>query len=1012
MLSPGRKVNTLSIARKLSAAGYATTNEPVQSYIASDDEEEEGPVNDDSVHVTVRLRPFIKEEIARGDASTLCVSMPTKRTLEILDSGENASPQSFCFDRTYWSHDADHEHYATQDTLYRELGVSMLRQALRGFNTCIFAYGQTGSGKSYSVIGGEAEESRGLLPRIVDGLFQHLERSPEGSTWSCMVSFMEIYNERIRDLISAEADPMDLKVRSHPVLGSTVVGLTDSTVTTREDVMELIAYGLSHRTVGATAMNFQSSRSHCIFTFKTSSTSDKDVTKVSQTHVVDLAGSERAGRTQAHGERLKEGVAINLSLSTLARVIKALAENASKAGKKLKNPPFRDSKLTFVLKESLSGNSRTYMMAAISPSVCDFEESMSTLRFAHSVKQVKLKAVANEMNAGNERAVEAQLQEELERMKEQLSQQATMHAVEVARLKEKANQVEEQRLLVQSLGRPQNYCQSARGHSVFQFGRVNAGDASMRRRQSDGEDSPGMPQTAQMGRVDTLLQELMNSDTDSGDGISESEEESDSEEEEKDNEEPGPDPMEMQALIENLRTDLAAAREEAEELRMQSSLLGFQQNKDIREDQKKEQAEEEMFELKRKLAETEFQLEDVQRQFEEAQATHDAELQRLHEADRAKSEEIQRLRDADFEKSEELQRLRVANSADCSSSQELTRLREADRDKLEELQRLHIENCANAKELDATQRQLRETSQRYEEELQSLRRTEHAQSQDIARLKALCEQQEEELVRLQSLIGGANSGEHSTVVWDSCTGGTTTSPQLDTHFDWSLPPASESQPSQSKARRGPQPCRFSDVFGRSPAQSISYASAAKLGSPSFKKKPSIRGPLPARLSVKAASPFAPVSLSSLCTESDESRVSRGLSEPPPRKRAGLLSLWTHKNELAKLMVVLEEDKKELAAAQMEAQYLRKQLEAHITGGVGSHSTTSPRHANHDKEHRRHNHTSSTTSGFEGVSFTSVMAQLGIGCPQFPSAPPDFQNPPSSRDRHGRAHGHGERTVHR
>jgi len=180
------------------------------------------------------------------------------------------------------------------------------------------------------------------------------------------------------------------------------------------------------RHVGATAMNATSSRSHCIFTFKTSVSEEGGNAKMSQTHLVDLAGSERAGRTKATGDRLQEAAAINKSLSNLARVISELAK-----GKKRNNPPFRDSKLTYILKESLCGNSKTIMMAAISPSAIDYDETLSTMKFAQSVKQVQTHAVQNKVN---EKSIEEQLRKELDSLKSKLQQYESEKSEDARRL--------------------------------------------------------------------------------------------------------------------------------------------------------------------------------------------------------------------------------------------------------------------------------------------------------------------------------------------------------------------------------------------------------------------------------------------------------------------------------------------------------------------------------------------------------------------------------------------------
>jgi len=376
-------------------------------------------LDDDSpaIKVCIRVRPFIREELegdrAVGGDVRLCIQMPT--TTQVVMTREGDDPRSFDFDRCYWSHNKEHPLYADQQTLQEELGECMLEKALAGFNNCIFAYGQTGSGKSFSVLGGTGE-ARGLLPRVVEGLFRHLAAMPAGTTCKTIVAFLEIYNEQIRDLL-AQPDPtgkqQKLDVKQHPVLGTIVPGLTEAAVGTCQEVLDLVDYGTNMRQVSATAMNATSSRSHCIFTFKTSVSASGGQAKMSQTHFVDLAGSERAGRTKATGDRLKEGASINQSLSTLARCISELAKKKGKKG----NPPFRDSRLTYILKESLAGNSKTVMMAAISPSECDYEETLSTMKFAQSAKQVSTKAVANSVN---EKGVEEALRRELEELRAQL----------------------------------------------------------------------------------------------------------------------------------------------------------------------------------------------------------------------------------------------------------------------------------------------------------------------------------------------------------------------------------------------------------------------------------------------------------------------------------------------------------------------------------------------------------------------------------------------------------------
>lgn len=426
------------------------------------------------VKVTVRVRPFIKEEYERdGGQPVLCMHMPTKTSLDVMH--QDYEKKSFEFDRTYWSfaENCTHSpHFASQELIYKELGVMMLDHAIDGFNNCIFAYGQTATGKSHSVLGTNTPEGRGLLPRIVHGLFEHFQKLPRSCTCKCLVSFMEIYNEQIRDLLIHTDDTLDvpaqdverkaamvfqerkasgnakgakpsLEVRQHPILGIIIPGLTEAAVACKEDVLGLIEYGITTRTVGATAMNYCSSRSHCIFSFKTSITNPEGMARRSQTYLVDLAGSERLSRTKATATALKESVGINSSLSALAHVIHSLAENCTPGqdGKKKKAsvPLFRNSKLTFILKESLCGNSKTVMMAAVSPSVSDYEETMSTLKFAQSAKRVQTHATVNEVS---EAGMQQQLQQQIKALREDLANMTKMRAADAELLRER-----EERLL-------------------------------------------------------------------------------------------------------------------------------------------------------------------------------------------------------------------------------------------------------------------------------------------------------------------------------------------------------------------------------------------------------------------------------------------------------------------------------------------------------------------------------------------------------------------------------------
>lgn len=328
--------------------------------------------------------------------------------------------KTFAFDRSYWSFDRAAPNYAGQDNLHEDLGKPLLDNAFQGYNNCIFAYGQTGSGKSYSMMGYGAEY--GIIPKICQDMFERIKVVQADKNASCTVevSYLEIYNERVRDLLNP-SNKGNLRVREHPSTGPYVEDLAKLVVQSFPEIENLMDEGNKARTVAATNMNETSSRSHAVFTLTLTqkrhdvetSMSGERVAKIS---LVDLAGSERAQSTGATGARLKEGAEINRSLSTLGRVIAALADMSQ--GKKKTQVPYRDSILTWLLKDSLGGNSMTAMIAAISPADINFEETLSTLRYADSAKRIKNHAVVNE--DPNARMIR-ELKEELAKLRSQLT---------------------------------------------------------------------------------------------------------------------------------------------------------------------------------------------------------------------------------------------------------------------------------------------------------------------------------------------------------------------------------------------------------------------------------------------------------------------------------------------------------------------------------------------------------------------------------------------------------------
>ncbi|XP_059805992.1 kinesin-like protein KIF1A isoform X4 [Hypanus sabinus] len=317
------------------------------------------------------------------------------------------APKSFNFDYSYWSHTTPADiNYASQQQVYRDIGEEMLQHAFEGYNVCIFAYGQTGAGKSYTMMGKQEKEQQGIIPQLCEDLFARINDSANANlSYSVEVSYMEIYCERVRDLLNPKTKG-NLRVREHPILGPYVEDLSKLAVTSYNDISDLMDSGNKARTVAATNMNETSSRSHAvfniIFTQKThDSSADSTSEKVSKISLVDLAGSERADSTGAKGTRLKEGANINKSLTTLGKVISALAEvdsgsNKNKKKKKTDFIPYRDSVLTWLLRENLGGNSRTAMVAALSPADINYDETLSTLRYADRAKQIRCNAVINE----------------------------------------------------------------------------------------------------------------------------------------------------------------------------------------------------------------------------------------------------------------------------------------------------------------------------------------------------------------------------------------------------------------------------------------------------------------------------------------------------------------------------------------------------------------------------------------------------------------------------------------
>ncbi|AEE76799.1 phragmoplast-associated kinesin-related protein [Arabidopsis thaliana] len=373
-------------------------------------------VSDSGVKVIVRMKPPSK-----GEEEEMIVKKISNDALTINE-------QTFTFDSI-----ADPE--STQDEIFQLVGAPLVENCLAGFNSSVFAYGQTGSGKTYTMWGpanGLLEEhlsgdQRGLTPRVFELLFarlseeqaKHAERQLK---YQCRCSFLEIYNEQITDLLDPSLK--NLMIREDVKSGVYVENLTEEYVKNLKDLSKLLVKGLANRRTGATSVNAESSRSHCVFTCVVESHC-KSVAdglssfKTSRINLVDLAGSERQKLTGAAGDRLKEAGNINRSLSQLGNLINILAE-ISQTGKQ-RHIPYRDSRLTFLLQESLGGNAKLAMVCAVSPSQSCRSETFSTLRFAQRAKAIQNKAIVNEVMQDDVnflREVIRQLRDELQRVKD------------------------------------------------------------------------------------------------------------------------------------------------------------------------------------------------------------------------------------------------------------------------------------------------------------------------------------------------------------------------------------------------------------------------------------------------------------------------------------------------------------------------------------------------------------------------------------------------------------------
>ncbi|XP_073974732.1 osmotic avoidance abnormal protein 3-like isoform X4 [Rhodnius prolixus] len=384
----------------------------------------------ESVKVIVRCRPMNNREVGLKCKSVVVMDSDRCSCSIMNPTDSSAPPKAFTFDGVYSIN-------STTEQIYNESAYPLIEGVLEGYNSTVFAYGQTGCGKSFSMQGvNQPPSQRGIIPRAFEHIFEAISVAQDVK-YLVLASYLEIYNEEIRDLLGCDTkQKLDLKESAER--GVYVQDLTWHAVGSVADCENLMSKGWSNRSVGATLMNADSSRSHSIFSISIEMMSvDKNgehdgLIRKGKLSLVDLAGSERQAKTGAHGERLKEASKINLSLSALGNVISALVDGKSK------HIPYRDSKLTRLLQDSLGGNTKTLMLACLSPADNNYDETLSTLRYANRAKNICNKPHINE---DPKDAMLRRYQEEIEKLKELLTQPKMAAVVDEVLLEQEREKV-------------------------------------------------------------------------------------------------------------------------------------------------------------------------------------------------------------------------------------------------------------------------------------------------------------------------------------------------------------------------------------------------------------------------------------------------------------------------------------------------------------------------------------------------------------------------------------------
>ncbi|KAJ7560266.1 hypothetical protein O6H91_04G121100 [Diphasiastrum complanatum] len=335
-----------------------------------------------NIAVCVRFRPLIARETPhRPDAC--CIHQFNNESF--LFKEEKEGNLEFVFDRVFYE-------YSSQSDVFEFVAMPIVRDAMNAINGTIITYGQTGAGKTFSMEGPNMlmgdRDLKGILPRVSESIFKLIDNADATCEFIIKLSMVEIYMEKIRDLLDSRKD--NLQVKEDKVRGIFIAGATEIYIQSEREMLQLLEAGVTSRAVGGTQMNSESSRSHCVslITIQQSNTEDRSV-KTGKLFLVDLAGSEKVEKTGVEGKLLNEAKTINKSLSALGNVINALTTEKSC------HVPYRDSKLTRILQESLGGNSRTTLLCCCSPSSSNATETLSTLRFGTRAKQIKNKPKIN-----------------------------------------------------------------------------------------------------------------------------------------------------------------------------------------------------------------------------------------------------------------------------------------------------------------------------------------------------------------------------------------------------------------------------------------------------------------------------------------------------------------------------------------------------------------------------------------------------------------------------------------